>query len=325
MTAEPTPDDAAWFTERFQSIVANIERVIQGKHDEIGLVVQTMLAAGHALIEDVPGVGKTLLAKSLARSIDCSFHRIQFTPDLLPSDLTGVSVWDRDRGKFVFRRGPVFSNIVLGDEINRASPKTQAALLEAMEERQVTVDGLTRELPPPFMVIATQNPIEHEGTYPLPEAQLDRFMTRVTLGYPDRNKELEMLDAHGIRSVFEDLTPVLEAEEVVKMTEYAGTVHISPELKGYLVDISEATRRDPDLLLGASPRATLLMQRAARVRAAAAGRAYTSPDDVKALLKPMLSHRVILRPEAQMRAASIGEVLDRIASSVPVPGTVTAQ
>ncbi len=325
MTAEPTPDDAAWFIERFQSIVTNIERVIQGKRDEIGLVVQTMLAGGHALVEDVPGVGKTLLAKSLARSIDCSFHRIQFTPDLLPSDLTGVSVWDRDRGKFVFRRGPVFSNIVLGDEINRASPKTQSALLEAMEERQVTVDGLTRELPPPFMVIATQNPIEHEGTYPLPEAQLDRFMTRITLGYPARNKELEMLDAHGVRSVFEDLTPVLNGEDVVRMTEYAETVHVSPELKGYLVDISEATRRDPDLLLGASPRATLYMQRAARVRAAAAGRGYTSPDDVKALLRPMLSHRMILRPEAQMRAASISDVLDRIAASVPVPGTVTVQ
>lgn len=325
MTAEPTPDDAAWFIERFQLIVTNIERVIQGKRDEIGLVVQTMLAGGHALVEDVPGVGKTLLAKSLARSIDCSFHRIQFTPDLLPSDLTGVSVWDRDRGKFVFRRGPVFSNIVLGDEINRASPKTQSALLEAMEERQVTVDGLTRELPPPFMVIATQNPIEHEGTYPLPEAQLDRFMMRVTLGYPARNKELEMLDAHGVRSVFEDLTPVLNGEDVVRMTEYAETVHVSPELKGYLVDISEATRRDPDLLLGASPRATLYMQRAARVRAAAAGRGYTSPDDVKTLLRPMLSHRMILRPEAQMRAASIGDVLDRIAASVPVPGTVAVQ
>jgi MoxR-like ATPase len=234
-------------------------------------------------------------------------------------------VWDRDRGKFVFRRGPVFSNIVLGDEINRASPKTQSALLEAMEERQVTVDGLTRELPPPFMVIATQNPIEHEGTYPLPEAQLDRFMMRVTLGYPARDKELEMLDAHGVRSVFEDLTPVLNGEDVVRMTEYAETVHVSPELKGYLVDISEATRRDPDLLLGASPRATLYMQRAARVRAAAAGRGYTSPDDVKSLLRPMLTHRMILRPEAQMRAASIGDVLDRIAASVPVPGTVAVQ
>lgn len=321
MTAEPMESDTAWFTERFDAVVANIERVIQGKHDEIRLVVQTLIAGGHALVEDVPGVGKTLLAKSLARSIDCSFHRIQFTPDLLPSDLTGVSVWDRERGKFVFRRGPVFSNIVLGDEINRASPKTQAALLEAMEERQVTVDGITRPLEPPFMVVATQNPIEHEGTYPLPEAQLDRFMSRVTLGYPARTKELEMLDAHGDGSVFEDLEPVLQAEEVVKMMSQAAQVHVAPELKGYLVDLAEATRTDPDVLLGASPRATLFLQRAARVRGFASGRTYVTPDDVKALLAPTLSHRIILRPEAQMRAASVTEVLDRISSTVPVPGT----
>ena len=304
MTAEPIASSSSWFTERFDAIVANIERVIQGKHDEVRLVVQTLIAGGHALVEDVPGVGKTLLAKSLARSIDCSFHRIQFTPDLLPSDLTGVSVWDRERGKFVFRRGPVFSNIVLGDEINRASPKTQAALLEAMEERQVTVDGITRPLEPPFMVIATQNPIEHEGTYPLPEAQLDRFMSRVTLGYPNRAKELEMLDAHGDHSVYEDITAVVSGEEVVEMVRQASHVHVAPELKGYLVDLAEATRTDPDLLLGASPRATLYLQRAARVRAAATGRDYATPDDVKALLVPTLSHRIILRPEAQMRAAS---------------------
>jgi MoxR-like ATPase len=325
LTAEPIEAANAWFTERFDAIVANIERVIQGKHDEIRLVVQTLVAGGHALIEDVPGVGKTLLAKSLSRSIDCSFHRIQFTPDLLPSDLTGVSVWDRERGKFVFRRGPVFSNIVLGDEINRASPKTQAALLEAMEERQVTVDGITRTLEPPFMVIATQNPIEHEGTYPLPEAQLDRFMTRVTLGYPARAKELEMLDAHGDHSVFEDLKPVVAAAEVVEMVRQAASVHVAPELKGYLVDLAEATRSDPDLLLGASPRATLYLQRASRVRAAASGRNYVTPDDVKALIVPTMSHRIILRPEAQMRAASITEVLARIMSSVPVPGTADAR
>lgn len=325
MTAEPQETGTAWFVEQFDAIVTNIERVVQGKHDEIQLVVQTLLAGGHTLVEDVPGVGKTLLAKSLARSIDCTFHRIQFTPDLLPSDLTGVSVWDRERGKFVFRRGPVFSNIVLGDEINRASPKTQAALLEAMEERQVTVDGITRPLEPPFMVIATQNPIEHEGTYPLPEAQLDRFMTRVTLGYPARSKELEMLDAHGTGSVFEDLEPVIHAAEVVKMIEQAAAVHVAPELKGYLVDLAEATRSDPDLLLGASPRATLYLQRAARVRAMANGRTFATPDDIKALLAPALSHRIILRPEAQMRAASVGEVLARIASTVPVPGTVDAR
>ena len=325
MTAEPIESGGSWFTERFDAIVANIERVIQGKHNEIRLVVQTLVAGGHALVEDVPGVGKTLLAKSLARSIDCTFHRIQFTPDLLPSDLTGVSVWDRERGKFVFRRGPVFSNIVLGDEINRASPKTQAALLEAMEERQVTVDGITRTLEPPFMVIATQNPIEHEGTYPLPEAQLDRFMTRVTLGYPARAKELEMLDTHGDHSVFEDIEPVVGAAEVVEMVQHASTVHMAPELKGYLVDLAEATRADPDLLLGSSPRSTLYLQRAARVRAAASGRTYVTPDDVKALIAPTLSHRIILRPEAQMRAASVSEVLARIAGTVPVPGTLDAR
>jgi len=321
VTAEPVESSTDWFVERFEAIAANIERVIQGKHDEIRLVVQTLIAGGHALVEDVPGVGKTLLAKSLARSIDCSFHRIQFTPDLLPSDLTGVSVWDRERGKFVFRRGPVFSNIVLGDEINRASPKTQAALLEAMEERQVTVDGITRPLEPPFMVIATQNPIEHEGTYPLPEAQLDRFMSRVTLGYPDRAKELEMLDAHGDHSVFEDIEPVLTGTEVVEMVGQAATVHVAPELKGYLVDLAEATRNDPDLLLGASPRASLYLQRASRVRAAASGRSFVTPDDVKALIVPTLSHRLILRPEAQMRAASVTDVLARITSTIPVPGT----
>ena len=321
MAAEPIESGTSWFTDRFEAIVSNIERVIQGKHDEIQLVVQTLIAGGHALVEDVPGVGKTLLAKSLARSIDCSFHRIQFTPDLLPSDLTGVSVWDRERGKFVFRRGPVFSNIVLGDEINRASPKTQAALLEAMEEGQVTVDGITRPLEAPFMVVATQNPIEHEGTYPLPEAQLDRFMTRITLGYPARAKELEMLDAHGDHSVYEDISPVVAAQEVVEMIRQAATVHVAPELKGYLVDVAEATRTDPDLLLGASPRATLYLQRAARVRAAASGRSYVTPDDVKALLAPTLSHRIILRPEAQMRAAAVSEGLGRIAASVPGPGT----
>jgi MoxR-like ATPase len=309
------------FAESFDSIVKNIEKVIQGKHHEIRLVVQTLVAGGHVLVEDVPGVGKTLLAKSLARSIDCTFHRIQFTPDLLPSDLTGVSVWDRDRGKFVFRRGPVFSNIVLGDEINRASPKTQAALLEAMEERQVTVDGITRNLSPPFMVIATQNPIEHEGTYPLPEAQLDRFMTRVTIGYPSREKELEMLDAHGTVSVFEDLAPVVTGDDVMALVRHASSTHVSPEVKGYIVDLAEATRRDPDLLLGASPRAALYLQRATRVRAVADGRDFVTPDDVKALLAPTWIHRMILRPEAMMRAASIEDVLERITTQVAVPGT----
>jgi MoxR-like ATPase len=272
-------------------------------------------------IEGVPGVGNTLLAKSLARSIHCSFQRIQFTPDLLPSDVTGVSVWDREQNGFVFRPGPIFSNIVLGDEINRASPKTQAALLEAMEERQVTVDGVTRTLEPPFMVIATQNPIEHEGTYPLPEAQLDRFMMRVVMGYPSRAKELEILDTHGIRSTFEDLQAVVTQDDVVRMVGIASNVYVSDPVKEYIVDAVEATRDDPDLLLGASPRATLFLQRVARTQAAVEGRHYVTPDDVKTMLRPVLTHRLILRPEAQMRGSSLEDIVDGIAQGVPVPGT----
>lgn len=315
---EPTMDG---FVSRFNAIVDNIERVIQGKRETIELMAICLLSGGHALVEDVPGVGKTLMAKSLARSIDCSFHRIQFTPDLLPSDVTGVSVWDRDSSSFVFRSGPVFANVVLGDEINRASPKTQAALLEAMQEQQVTVDGVTRDLSPPFMVVATQNPIEHEGTYPLPEAQLDRFMMRLTMGYPEREKELEMLETHGIESSFDALGAVIHAEDVVEMTRSASKVHVAKMLKEYLIDVAEATRNDPDLLLGASPRATLFIQRASRTHAAAHGRDYVSPNDVKVILRPILNHRLILRPEAQMRGVSVEDVIDGIVDGVPVPGT----
>ncbi len=322
MTQQPVAtDELAWFAERFRAITDNIERVIRGKRDAIDLIVMSLLSEGHVLIEDVPGVGKTLLAKALARSIHCDFQRIQFTPDLLPSDVTGVSVWARERSGFVFRPGPVFASIVLGDEINRASPKTQAALLEAMEERQVTVDGTTRPLPAPFMVIATQNPIEHEGTYPLPEAQLDRFMMRVVIGYPARAKELEILDTHGIRSTYEDLAPVIDAQEVIAMTGVARRIYVSDVIKDYLVDTVEATRDDPDLLLGASPRATLFLQRAARTRAAVAGRTYVTPDDVKAIMLPVLVHRMILRPEAQMRGATIPDIVDGILTGVAVPGT----
>ncbi len=318
-------DDLAWFGDRYQAVTANIERAIQGKRATIELVVTSLVAEGHVLIEDVPGVGKTLLAKALARSIDSSFQRIQFTPDLLPSDVTGVSVWDREHGTFTFRPGPVFANVVLGDEINRASPKTQAALLEAMEERQVTIDGVTHELAEPFMVVATQNPIEHEGTYPLPEAQLDRFLMRVTMGYPDRAKELEMLETHsdGIRAV--DLKPVIHAEDVVRMSSIAREVHVAEVLRGYLIDIAEATRSHPDVLLGASPRATLFLQRAARAVAAADQRDYVSPDDVKAVIEPVLNHRLVIRAEAQMRGTAAVQVLDEVRASVPVPGTrVTA-
>jgi len=316
-----TPDQLAWFDERYRAIVENIERVIQGKRDAIELVVTSLVSEGHVLIEDVPGVGKTLLAKSLARSIDCSFQRIQFTPDLLPSDVTGVSVWSREKGSFTFRPGPAFANVLLGDEINRASPKTQAALLEAMEERQITVDGETRPLDAPFIVIATQNPIEHEGTYPLPEAQLDRFMMRVTMGYPDRGKELEMLQTHGEHSSFVDLKPVVHAEDVIRMASIAREIHVADVLRGYLIDLAEATRANPDILLGASPRATLYLQRAARTVAAADGRDYATPDDAKAILTSVLSHRLILRPEAQMRGGTVQDVLASIADSVPVPGT----
>jgi len=309
------------FGKRFDAIVDNIERVIQGKRGTIELITICLLSGGHALVEDVPGVGKTLLAKSLARSIDCSFQRVQFTPDLLPSDVTGVSVWHRESSSFEFRPGPVFANIVLGDEINRASPKTQAALLEAMEEQQVTVDGVTRELGTPFMVVATQNPIEHEGTYPLPEAQLDRFLMRLPMGYPSRDKELEMLDAHADHSTFEELTPVVNAQDVVEMAATARAIHVAPVVRSYLVDLADASRNDPELLLGASPRATLFLQRAARTHAAANGRDYASPDDVKAIMQPVLNHRFILLPEAQMRGTSVDAVIAGIAAGVPVPGT----
>jgi MoxR-like ATPase len=317
-------EDLAWFGTQFEAVTANIERAIQGKRPTIDLVVSSLVAEGHVLIEDVPGVGKTLLAKALARSIDCSFQRIQFTPDLLPTDVTGVSVWDRERNTFTFRPGPVFGNVVLGDEINRASPKTQAALLEAMEERQVTIDGETHALAEPFIVIATQNPIEHEGTYPLPEAQLDRFMVRLTMGYPERSKELEMLQTHGSTSSFNDLKAVVHAEDIVRMSSIARQVHVADVLRGYLIDVAEATRSHPDILLGASPRATLFLQRASRAIAAAAGRDYASPDDVKVIISPVLNHRLIVRPEAQMRGVTVGDVLEEVVASVPVPGTRVA-
>ena len=239
----------------------------------------------------------------------------------LPSDVTGVSVWDRERNAFVFRAGPVFTNIVLGDEINRASPKTQAALLEAMEELQVTVDGTTRVLAPPFMVIATQNPIEHEGTYPLPEAQMDRFMTRLVMGYPSRAKELEILDTHGITSTYTDLQPVVTSSDVLRMVAIARQIYVSEPIKEYLVDTVEATRVDPNLLLGASPRATLYLQRSSRTRAAMEGRNYVTPDDVKAMLRPVLTHRLILKPEAQMRGITLEDIVEGIATGVEVPGT----
>jgi len=318
---EVSPQQIELFSERFDRIASNVEKVIQGKRDVIELVLLALVAEGHVLVEDVPGVGKTQLAKSVARSIHSLFQRIQFTPDLLPSDVTGVSVWDRNRNEFEFKPGPIFANIVVGDEINRASPKTQSALLEAMEERQVTSDGVTRPLPLPFMVMATQNPLEHEGTYPLPEAQLDRFMMRVVIGYPSRQKELEILDTHGVRSTFLDLEPVVSVEEVDEMVGIARAVSVSQSVKTYIVDLVEGTRTHADVLLGASPRSALFLQRLARARAAAAGREYVTPDDVKALAHPVLEHRMGLRPEAQMRGESLPEAIDELMTRLRVPGT----
>lgn len=321
--AEESSNSINRFGQRFETIAANVETVIQGKRDVIEMMVLAMVSEGHVLVEDVPGVGKTQLAKSLARSIDGEFHRIQFTPDLLPSDVTGVSIWERHEGKFEFKPGPIFANVVVGDEINRASPKTQSALLEAMEERQVTSDGVTRHLTPPFMVIATQNPLEHEGTYPLPEAQLDRFMMRVVIGYPSREKELEILDTHGVRSTFLDLDPVATLDDITDMVEIARLVTVSPSVKNYIVDLVEGTRQHPDVMLGASPRSALFLQRISRSRAASKGRDYVMPDDIKELAGPVLEHRLALRPEAQMRGETITSIIDDVMGRIRVPGTTS--
>ena len=320
---QPTPD---WqrFAERFHLIEQNVERVIQGKHREIRLALAALVAEGHVLIEDVPGVGKTMLAKAIARSIDCSFRRIQFTPDLLPTDVTGVNVFNQERGDFEFRPGAIFANVVLGDEINRASPKTQSAMLECMEERQITIDTETYQLGSPFMVIATQNPIEHEGTYPLPEAQLDRFMMRIGIGYPSAEVEAEILATHGVRSTLPDIGAVADALGVREMIDQARGVHVSPSVRRYIVDLVEATRRSPDVYLGASPRASIMLLRAARAVAAAEERDYVIPDDVKKLASPVLAHRVIVTADAVMGGRTSQAVLESLVNEVAVPVTGTA-
>jgi len=292
---------------------------VQGKKDAIELAVSCLLAEGHLLIEDVPGVGKTSLAKALAASVHCSWKRVQFTPDLLPADLVGVSIYQRSSESFVFQRGPLFANIVLADEINRASPKTQSALLEAMEERQVSADGASHILPEPFMVIATQNPVEQEGTYRLPESQLDRFLMRLSLGYPDREAELAIVQTHGSNAAMADLQAVVTTDEVMALIDAVRTVHLAVTLQGYMVDLAEASRRHPALLLGLSPRATLQLSRATRARAASQGREYATPDDVKAVAEPVLSHRVMLRPDAMSRGVTGHTVIREIVASVPVP------
>ncbi|MEA5363674.1 MoxR family ATPase [Amycolatopsis sp., V23-08] len=300
-------------------IAANIERVLVGKPDVIRIALVTLLAEGHLLVEDVPGVGKTSLAKALARSIDCTVSRIQFTPDLLPSDVTGVSIYNRQSGEFDFRPGPVFANIVVGDEINRASPKTQSALLECMEEHQVTVDTTTYRLEEPFMVIATQNPIEMEGTYALPEAQRDRFTARVSIGYPDQQAELAMVDEHAGHNPIEDLQPVSDGETVHRLIETVRGVHLAPEVRRYAVDLVSATRQLPEIRLGASPRATLHLVRAARAQAALSGRDYVVPDDLHTVAVPVLAHRLMLTTEAHAARRSATDVVRAVLHRVPVP------
>jgi MoxR-like ATPase len=297
----------------------NIEKVIEGKPDVVQSALIVLLAEGHLLIEDVPGVGKTMLSKSLARSIDCSVRRIQFTPDLLPSDVTGVSIFNQNTREFEFRPGGVFANIVVGDEINRASPKTQSALLECMEERQVTVDNTTYQLDLPFMVIASQNPIEMEGTYALPEAQRDRFMARVSVGYPVEAAEIAMLGSHTNSNPLDDLEPVTDAAEIAKLIAIVRQVHVSEAVQRYAVALTSATRRTEDLTLGASPRATLHLVRAAKAMAAIKGRDYVLPDDVLALAQPVLAHRLLPSVEASMSGRSTASVLEGIIASVPVP------
>ena len=296
-------------------IARSVESVVEGKPEVVRLALIVLFAQGHLLLEDVPGVGKTTLAKTLARTLDCSVRRIQFTPDLLPSDVTGVSIFNQLTHQFEFRPGAVFANIVLGDEINRASPKTQSALLECMEEQQVTVDGTTYHLAAPFIVIATQNPIDMEGTYPLPEAQRDRFMARISMGYPDREAEMAMLDGHAAHKPIDAITPVADATQVASLIQAVNRVHVSPAIRQYAVDISHGTRQHRDIRLGASPRATLHVIRAAKAAAALSARDYVLPDDVQELAAPVLAHRLILTADAQIGgrtpAAIIAEILQR--------------
>ncbi len=312
-------EEWAHFAYSFQRIAENVNEVLQGKSREVRLALVCLVAEGHLLIEDVPGVGKTMLAKSIARSIDSSFRRIQFTPDLLPTDVTGVNVFNQERGDFEFKPGAIFANIVLADEINRASPKTQSALLESMEERQVTMDGVTYHLGMPFMVIATQNPIEHEGTYPLPEAQLDRFMMRLSIGYPSIETEQAILNTHGVASTLEDIGSVTDAQTVSAMTLMAREVYVAPALRRYIVTLAERSRNHPDVYLGASPRASIMLLRAARAFAASEGRDYVIPDDVKALVIPVMAHRLLLSPEALMTGQTSMSVLTDLVQQVPVP------
>ena len=309
--------DIKAFSER---VIGNLEKVIVGKRQSVELIVIGLLCQGHVLIEDVPGVGKTMLARSLARSLDCVFNRIQFTPDMLPSDVTGVSIYNQQKNKFEFRPGPVIGQIILADEINRATPKTQAALLEAMEERQVTVDGVTHILPKPFMVMATQNPIEYEGTFPLPEAQLDRFLLRLRLGYPSLADEIRVMDDQQLQHPFETLKPVVTLKAIQQAIAAVKRVYISQAIKKYIVELTTRTRQSADVYLGASPRGSLFLARAGQARAALMGRDHVLPDDIKALAVSVLAHRMIVSPAARMRDLSSDRIVHEVILATPVPG-----
>ena len=301
-------------------VIDNVERVIVGKRAEVGLAMIALLCRGHALIEDVPGVGKTMLAKSLARSTGCSFKRIQFTPDLLPTDIIGVAVYNQKSSDFEFRPGPIIAQIVLADEINRATPKTQSALLEAMEERQATVDGITHAMPLPFLVLATQNPIEYEGTFPLPESQLDRFLLKISLGYPQPAEEVAIIEMQQMVHPVDDLDQVVGVEELLQIQNAVKEVYVDDLIKEYIVAIADGTRRHEAAYLGASPRGSLGLFRASQARAVLDGRDYVTPDDVKALAVPVLAHRVIVNPASRMRDVSGDSIVAEVLNEVPVPG-----
>ena len=303
-----------------EKVIANVEKVIVGKHKEVQLTLLALLCQGHLLIEDVPGVGKTMLAKSIARSIGCTFRRIQFTPDMLPSDVTGVSVFNQKTREFEFRPGPVMAQIVLTDEINRATPKTQSALLESMEERQITVDGTTYPMARPFLVLATQNPIEYEGTFPLPEAQLDRFMMRISLGYPDPEDEITMMDSQQYVHPIKEIGQVIDVEELLEAQEAVKSIYIDDSIKEYIVAVVGETRKHPDVYLGASPRGSLALYKTSQAKAALIERDYVIPDDIKALAQVTLSHRLIISPSARIKNVDPKAVVEEIINSVPVPG-----